>query len=82
MGVPVTTTKAELIAEFQRLDTEYHSCNRRIELALLRQRFAAGAEEVECAVAAERKWLRELDLVMTRLRAVEHRLIEVEKTAK
>ena len=79
MGIPVTATEVDLLAELQELHRECHRLNRKIELAVLRQRFSSDPEEVRRGAAEEQKWLQELDHRMTRLRAVESHLKRVEE---
>ena len=77
MGVPVTATEADLMADLQELNHECHRLNRRMELAALRQKFSSDVEEVNRAAADEQRWLRELDRTMTRFRAVEGQLRQI-----
>ena len=81
MGFPVTATEVELLAELQELHRECHGLNRRIELAVLRQRFSSDPEEARRGAAEKQRWLQELDHRMTRLRAVESHLKRVRDEA-
>jgi hypothetical protein len=71
--------EAKLREELLDLDRRRLHLDRRIEDALLRQRYAPSPTEVEAARSDERRLLVEMDRLMTRIRAVEGKILQARK---
>jgi hypothetical protein len=70
-----------LWAELAALDQRRQDYDRRIREAVNRQRYIAEARSNEAARAEERRLMIELDRVMTRIRAVEGKLLLARRSA-
>jgi predicted nucleic acid-binding Zn-ribbon protein len=71
--------EARLREELLDLDRRREHLDRKIEDAVRRQRYAPSPDEVDRAKSDERSVLSEMDRLMTRIRAVEGKLLQLRK---
>ena len=71
--------RARLRAELAALDARLHEFDRKIWEAIIRQRYSRDPENVERAANDLKKLVSEMDRLMTRSRAVEGKLLLLQK---
>ena len=73
--------RAGLLAELAALDLRLHELDHKTWQAIERQRYSTIPEDVERAAGDLKKLASEMDWLMTRIRAVEGKLLLLQKTA-
>ena len=71
--------EAEMLAKLRALYDEYQQLNRKITLAAQRRKFSGDPEEAARAEREEQTWLKEINRLMDRMRAVESGLMRARK---
>jgi hypothetical protein len=75
--VIVSPEEAELIKQLRVVYQEYQELSRNINLAAQRRKFMKGPEDLAEAEQEEQRWLKEINRLMDRMRAIEGALLKV-----
>ena len=73
--------ETQLKKEFLELEQRMRLLDRQLSDALQRVRHSSSMDSVEAAQQEERRLLAELDRLMTRMRAIEGQLLQIQKNA-
>ena len=69
--------EAELLEQLREVYQEYQELSRNITLAAQRRRFTKGRDDLAEAEQEEQGWLKEINRLMDRMRAIEGALLKV-----